>query len=192
MNTFKNLSENMTVIMTGLIICASLILLFTANSMSAFSGYPIPSKSPSIGFQEELEQELFSLVNTHRTSNGITPLNHNETLKELAQEKVFHMLENNYATHDNDDLGFKNSTEFAWMMGYDFQPGVAENLLDIPYDDISAKEIFTAFKKSSSHNMAMLNTEYKSMAIAIRYSTDRGSGFRSKEGYEVVMHFIES
>ncbi|MBU0974578.1 CAP domain-containing protein [Patescibacteria group bacterium] len=115
-------------------------------------------KSEKIVFETE---KLYSLINSYRKENKLSPLQINQSLEISAKRKVADMIENNYFKHEDED-----NIE-SWYLfktaGYEYKTS-GENLssgANTPW------KVFDAWKNSEKHNAQLLNNTYLDMGISV-------------------------
>jgi len=105
-------------------------------------------------------KDIVSYTNEERKKAGLNELSTNSTLSKAAEEKLDHMLKNNYWDHKAPD-----GTE-AWYFiakeGYPYT-FAGENLAR---GFVSAENTVYAWLNSSSHRENLLNNNYKDIGVA--------------------------
>lgn len=103
--------------------------------------------------------QLYSLINSYRKENKLSPLIINQSLEFSAKKKVNDMIINDYFAHQD-----KNGLE-SWYMfkasGYEYKTA-GENLssgANTPWS------VFEAWKNSQIHNEQLLSSTHKDMGI---------------------------
>ncbi len=104
--------------------------------------------------------KLYSLINSYRKENKLSPLLINQSLEVSAKRKVADMIENNYFKHEDlDDIE-------SWYMfktaGYEYKTA-GENLSS---GANSPWKVFDAWKNSELHNAQLLNDTYLDMGVS--------------------------
>ncbi len=106
-------------------------------------------------------QKLYSLINSYRKDNKVSPLQVDKSLEISAKRKVADMIENNYFKHEDED-----NIE-SWYLfktaGYEYKTA-GENLssgANTPW------KVFDAWKNSEIHNAQLLNETYLDMGINV-------------------------
>ncbi|PIQ81472.1 MAG: hypothetical protein COZ34_03865 [Candidatus Pacebacteria bacterium CG_4_10_14_3_um_filter_34_15] len=114
-----------------------------------------PSKE--IVFETE---KLYSLINSYRKENKLSPLQINQSLEISAKRKVADMIENDYFKHE--DLNGVESWYMFKTAGYEYKTA-GENLSS---GANSPWKVFDAWKNSELHNAQLLNDTYLDMGIS--------------------------
>lgn len=105
-------------------------------------------------------QELFELINTERTNNGLNELQYDVTLEACAD--VRSQEASQFWSHTRPDGQKWNSVCLNYYRGENLARG---------YN--SAKEIFDAWMASESHRNNILHSQYTTIGISI-FKTERG------------------
>ena len=154
----------------------------------------IISSKPTINV-EELELQIHSFVNEERRKNGLSTLNWDDALANIARKHSQDMAQNNFFSHDN--LKGQDPTERGKIAGYycrkDFSSyymeGIAENLFQnnlydsvtyyngIPsYDwntqDEIARSTVNGWMTSPGHRQNILTATYDKEGIGVAISSD--------------------
>jgi uncharacterized protein YkwD len=121
-----------------LLIVGIIILLIT---LAVLSGCEIPFLSPKSNIDDkpeinilELEVEIHNLVNIERQNHGLSTLEYDTDLAEIARAHSLDMSTRNYFSHDNPEG--QGPTERAKTVGYEtykdfgtyFTDGISENI----------------------------------------------------------------
>jgi uncharacterized protein YkwD len=131
---------------------------------------------------ESFEQEMLTLINSHRAANGRGQLKLGQNIGAAAQHHSADMADRNYFSHTTAGSGEGPSqrmiahgypANMTWWgeniyAGYGIQNGV---------DLGSAQAAFTAWKNSAGHNANMLNPNYTT--IGIDRSSNPNSQYRN-------------
>ncbi|MCB9813741.1 MAG: hypothetical protein H6772_05070 [Pseudomonadales bacterium] len=103
--------------------------------------------------------KLYSLINSYRKENNLTPLSINKSLEISAGKKIQDMIENDYFRHSDPE-----NVE-SWYLfrtsGYEFKTA-GENLsagINSPW------QVFEAWRNSEIHNTQLLNKTYLDMGL---------------------------
>lgn len=89
-----------------------------------------------------IETEILILINNHRLSLGLSPLNDMSVVKSVAYSHTDYMVDNNVVSHDN---FFRRSTYLKENAG---AKSVSEN---VAYGYTSAQSVVNAWIKSEGH-----------------------------------------
>lgn len=89
------------------ILCA--FLIFSCSEDSSDSETEITTEETSS--EQSIEEEILRLVNEHRQSKGLSPLENNEIAHEIAVEHTNYMISINEINHDNFDDRFQQLRE---------------------------------------------------------------------------------
>ena len=151
----------------------------------AFNEIP---RNYDFGFDSEAETYLLKRLNDYRTENGLNPLEFRQDLSESARYKSLAMLQYDYFSHDNPNLGGKPFDYLMWDVLDLSYTSVGENLAFIgnssPDMKIEAEELFQGWKNSPSHNEQMLNPYHKYIGIGVIRSDKTGPYF---DGYKAII-----
>jgi len=183
-----------------LLIVGIIALLITTV---ALSGCEIPFFSPKSNIDEkpdinilELETEIHNLINIERQSNGLSTLQYDTELAEIARAHSQDMVARNYFNHDN--LEGQGPTERAKSAGYDcfkdfgtyFTDSISENIFQnnlyvkathykdgsILYDWSTQSEIAVStvdgWMNSSGHRKNILTSTFDKEGIGVAISSD--------------------
>lgn len=113
------------------------------------------------------ELEVFNLINAKRTANGLSPLNIDNELQNVARVKAKDMVDNNYFSHNSPTYG----TPFNMMKNFGISYKTAgENIAG----NSSNKGAVEAWMNSEGHRANILNSSYNYTGVAIVKSTKYG------------------
>jgi uncharacterized protein YkwD len=115
---------------------------------------------------DEVEVEFLQLVNAYRREHGVTPLKSSQTLTAASDHHSWSMGTYNYFSHD---LAPENTNWSDNMTnhGYTANTWRAEN---IPAGQVTAVEVFEAWKASPGHNSTMLSDKFNAIGIGRTYT----------------------
>ena len=119
------------------------------------------------GYENLKIRELYSLVNTYRIMNELEPYRIDERLEYSAECKAEDMIKKGYWAHYTTDE-YSGIWNFFTNAGYDLYRG-GENLSEgykIP------SSVMTAWKKSPSHNKALLSKNLVDMGLGVACTDD--------------------
>lgn len=127
----------------------------------------VPTPSPAVISQKATKllvepvysDNLVSVVNSKRSSYGLTKLTPKDILNKTAKWKACDMIEKNYWSHA--DPSGNESWETINKMGYKYQRA-GENIARNWSNDQS---IVDAWEKSPTHKDVMLDKDYKEIGI---------------------------
>jgi hypothetical protein len=104
--------------------------------------------------------KVIKLVNTARQKEGLVPLVQNDTLMQIATDKLNDMIKNNYFAHTSPT----GKTPWSWFVRekYDYQYA-GENLA---INFTSAEEQQKAWMESPTHRKNILNVDYQEIGVA--------------------------
>lgn len=105
--------------------------------------------------------KLYSLINSYRKDNGLSPLNIDQSLQISAKRKIEDMIENNYFRHQ--DTGNVESWYLFRTAGYEFT-AAGENLSS---GNNTPWQVFEAWKESSVHDDQLKKEVYRDMGLAV-------------------------
>ena len=113
------------------------------------------------------ELEVFNLINAKRTANGLSPLNIDNELQNVARVKAKDMVDNNYFSHNSPTYG----TPFNMMKNFGISYKTAgENIAG----NSSNKGTVEAWMNSEGHRANILNSSYNYTGVAVVKSTKYG------------------
>jgi hypothetical protein len=104
--------------------------------------------------------KVIKLVNTARQKEGLAPLVQNDTLMQIATDKLNDMIKNEYFAHTSPT----GKTPWSWFVRekYDYQYA-GENLA---INFTSAEEQQKAWMESPTHRKNILNVNYQEIGVA--------------------------
>lgn len=113
------------------------------------------------------ELEVFNLINAKRTANGLSPLNVDNELQNVARVKAKDMVDNNYFSHNSPTYG----TPFNMMKNFGISYKTAgENIAG----NSSNQGAVEAWMNSEGHRANILNSSYNYTGVAVVKSTKYG------------------
>lgn len=113
------------------------------------------------------ELEVFNLINAKRTANGLSPLNIDNELQNVARVKAKDMVDNNYFSHNSPSYG----TPFNMMKNFGITYKTAgENIAG----NSSNQGAVEAWMNSEGHRANILNSSYNYTGVAVVKSTKYG------------------
>jgi uncharacterized protein YkwD len=151
----------------------SLLLLIVFGGLSAYafsetSLQPAQATSTSEFCTESVDSQLLSLINNYRQSKGIAPLAASQALGAAAEHHAWDMeLTGTYSHTMSDGTTWSQNIS---NHGYTYT-GRGEN---IAWGYTSAQATFDAWKSSSGHNAAMLNSGYRAIGLGTVINTAGG------------------
>lgn len=118
----------------------------------------------------EDEKEILELINNQRTSNGLSPLEIDDDLQNVARIKAQDMVDNNYFAHESPTYGspfdmIKNN-QITYRTAGENIAGNSDN-----------KKAVEAWMNSESHKNNILNNSYNYTGIAVVNSSKYGKIF---------------
>ena len=141
-------------------------------------------------YEFDLDDENYILerLNTYREEYGLHPLEQREDLSQSARYKSLAMLQYDYFSHDNPNLGNKPFDYLLWNKLDLKYTGIGENLAFVSNsafsNNIQAEELFTGWQNSDGHNKQMLSPVHRYIGIGVVRSTESGAYFK---GYKVLL-----
>lgn len=104
---------------------------------------------------------VIDLVNEARKQNGLPSLSENETLHQIAGDKLDDMVKNNYFAHTSPE----GLTPWYWFVlnGYDYKYA-GENLA---INFINVEDQHKAWMESPTHRKNILNSNYQEIGVAV-------------------------
>lgn len=113
------------------------------------------------------ELEVFNLINAKRTANGLSPLNIDNELQNVARVKAKDMVDNNYFSHNSPTYG----TPFNMMKNFGITYKTAgENIAG----NSSNQGAVEAWMNSEGHRANILNSSYNYTGVAVVKSAKYG------------------
>lgn len=123
--------------------------------------FSILASRPLFAFAQVTKEEIISLVNQERESEGLAPLVESNTLDQAASLKATDMIGNNYFAHTSPD----GVDPWHWFEQANYPYKYAgENLA---MDFSSASSVMRAWMKSPSHRENIMSPKYKEIGVAI-------------------------
>lgn len=173
-------------------------VLGDTTDTTSFDNENLTTPSPKFNVQEENEGEedintsqetsksidfeiskLYSLINSYRKDNGLSPLNIDQSLQISAKRKIEDMIENNYFRHQ--DTGNVESWYLFRTAGYEFT-AAGENLSS---GNNTPWQVFEAWKESPVHDEQLKKDVYRDMGLAVDCESYKDA---SKPSCIVVLH----
>jgi len=119
--------------------------------------------------QHAFVQEVIDLTNDERTSRGLSPLEADTQLNEVATVKSEDMRDNNYFSHDSPTYG----SPFDMMNHYGVEyRGAGEN---IAAGQRSPEEVVNGWMNSQGHRENILNADYTHIGVGYAEGGSYGS-----------------
>lgn len=108
--------------------------------------------------------QTLTLINSYRTSHGLSPLAPNATLKSLARQHNKYQAARGSISHD----GYRQRSAQAKAAGLS---GICAENVGIKYR--SAQQLFSGWRNSGAHNTNMLrpNLRYAGVSVVGDYAT---------------------
>lgn len=105
---------------------------------------------------DELRSEFLRLLNEERNAHGLSSVQYNSVLNEVAKERSQHMVDNDYFSH-----AFNGITQAPYLLkqrGYTQNEvyDIMENIAFISNPKSGAEELFEAWKNSPGHYTAFM------------------------------------
>lgn len=122
-------------------------------------------KTPQVlGFATSISaDEIISLTNSERSSNGVATLNENSLLNQAAQLKAQDMLTYDYWAHTNPYDPTKDPWYWFEQAGYSYQ--MAGENLAMNFD--TSAGVINGWLASASHRENLLNGQYTEIGVAV-------------------------
>lgn len=144
-------------------------------------------------FDGEAEAENFRLLNDYRRENGLPALVWRKDLAQAARYKSLAMLQHDYFSHSNPNLGNKDFDELLWEELNLKYTGIGENLAFIAKDgrqnDIPAEDLFRGWQESPGHNAQMLSRDHRFVGIGVVRGLESGSTYKGYKPLIGTQHF---
>jgi uncharacterized protein YkwD len=122
---------------------------------------------------------VLRLMNDYRASEGLTPLHSDERLDLAAADRMTHMEEESFWSHQSP----KGKSPFDWLDHHDYHYRAAgENLA---YGFETARLLVQSWMESSGHRANILSSTYEDCGIAII----EGSTLGPASGKSIVVMF---
>ena len=125
--------------------------------------------SDTLELSEE-EQEFLDLINANREANGLSDLEINSDIQNLARLKAQDLVENNYFSHDSEIYGNIEEMANSFFISY---TSIGENIAG----NSSLSKAVEAFMNSENHKSNILSEEYNYTGVAIEESDTYGKIF---------------
>ena len=113
------------------------------------------------------EKEVFNLINTQRTNNGLSALKIDEEVQRVAKIKAQDMADNNYFSHTSPTYGSPFDMLKSFKISYN---SAGENIAG----NSSNSGAVDAWMNSSGHKANILNSSYNYTGIGIVSSSKYG------------------
>lgn len=114
-----------------------------------------------LGYSKDIRVDrLFTLTNEERVSQGLPPLQYNDTLAVAAQNKAQHMFTHDYWAHFG---AGKSPWDFILASGYSYE--VAGENLGKGY--MYSESLFDGWKNSPTHYANIVRPEYDEIGFAV-------------------------
>lgn len=118
-----------------------------------------PTANPVVSSENEMEQEVLSIVNQERAARGLNALTWAEDLANVARAHSSDMISRNFFSHTNPDG--QSPFDRLKSNGISYR-AAAEN---IAYGQRSAKDVMNSWMNSSGHRANILNANLKEIGI---------------------------
>ena len=118
----------------------------------------------------EEEQEFLDLINANRTANGLSNLEINSDIQNLARLKAQDLVENNYFSHDSETYGNIEEMANSFFISY---TSIGENIAG----NSSLSKAVEALMNSENHKANILSEEYNYTGVAVEESDTYGKIF---------------
>ena len=145
-------------------------------------------KNYEFTFDGDAEAYILKRLNDYRVENGLKPLELRADLTQSAKYKSLAMLQYDYFSHDNLNLGGKSFDYLIWDVLKLSYTSIGENLAFVgnssQMNQIEAEELFLGWKNSPAHNEQMLNPYHQYVGIGVVRSNQSGPYFK---GYKVLI-----
>lgn len=143
------------------------IKLIYPKTSSSSGGSTSETTTKNNGDLTSDELEVFNLINAKRTANGLSPLNIDNELQNVARVKAKDMVDNNYFAHNSPTYG----TPFNMMKNFGITYKTAgENIAG----NSSNQGAVEAWMNSEGHRANILNSSYNYTGVAVVKSTKYG------------------
>ena len=143
------------------------IKLIYPKTSSSSGGSTSETTTKNNGDLTSDELEVFNLINAKRTANGLSPLNIDNELQNVARVKAKDMVDNNYFAHNSPTYG----TPFNMMKNFGISYKTAgENIAG----NSSNQGAVEAWMNSEGHRANILNSSYNYTGVAVVKSTKYG------------------
>jgi len=111
--------------------------------------------------KEITTQSVIDLVNQSRQENNLLPLQENETLKKVAQDKLEDMIKNHYFAHTSPT----GINPWFWFSKENYDYKYAGENLAINF--LEAEEQHKAWMESLTHRKNILNEKFQQIGVAV-------------------------
>lgn len=113
-------------------------------------------------------ENVLILMNTHRAEAGLPPLSLDARLAQAANDRMKHMEESAYWSHEAPD----GMSPFVWMSARDYDYVAAAENLAAGFE--TAAFLVESWMESPGHRENILSTEYEDCGIAIIDGSTKG------------------
>ncbi|HKM41527.1 MAG TPA: CAP domain-containing protein [Methanocorpusculum sp.] len=147
--------------------------------------------SPSISaVEKEIENYIYNYTNTERATYGLSSLQYDPVLSDIARSHSLDMATNNYFSHTNlQGFGPSDRAEKAGYSTYKslgdgwYTNGIGENIFKMPYGNVEgvgyvgkydsnkiAYEIVDGWMNSPGHRANILESDYTKIGVGVSYN----------------------
>lgn len=123
-----------------------------------------PAQQEQAGGISDIEQQVIDLTNVERRNNGLSDLQADSSLSNVAREKSNDMQKNNYFSHTSPTYG----SPFDMIRDFDISYNSAGE--NIAQGQRSAQEVVQAWMNSEGHRANILNGEYTHIGVGYQES----------------------
>lgn len=122
---------------------------------------------------------LLTEINAHRTERRLDPLRLNSALESAAMQRMQHMLDLGYWSHEAPD----GTSPFVWLRGAGYLYSSAGENLARGFE--TAEVLVESWMESPGHRSALLSDSY----VDVGFAVVEGSTTGRSTGYSVVAMF---
>lgn len=106
-------------------------------------------------------ENVLALMNDYRAEAGLAPLREDARLRKAAEDRMRHMEDNAYWSHDSPD----GLTPFVWMLARDYNYASAAENLAAGFE--TAPFLVSSWIESPGHRDNILSPQFEDCGIAI-------------------------
>ena len=141
---------------------------YPSQMQPSFPNETHPSVVPNPLLQQ-IEQDIFNLVNKERREKGLQPVVQNDVLTEVARRKSQHMANLGYFSHTAPD----GTTTQDWLTGKGYSLNAwGENIADFQAN-ATAEEIMRGWMNSPGHRANILANNFSLLGVGVYQGNGR-------------------
>ena len=128
----------------------------------------VPAMAVDTFTNEITVENVIALMNDYRTDHGVAPLRADAQLMKAANDRMRHMEEESYWSHDSPD----GVTPFVWLKVRDYDFQYAGENLATGFE--TARLLVESWMESPGHRDNILSTDFDDCGIAIIDGSTQG------------------